>query len=384
VLWRTGGKLPPPPAKPDPVRDIVAALPLRQKIAQVMIASEGPGTPPSGARIQFRKHVGRLAAQAAAGRRPTCAKELRAAGYRIRDFCAADFEGGLIDHSSHFGFEPLPAPEELGRMWARGDIPGIQAAGRRLARTAAALGINMVLAPVLDLRSLPEGGAGIDMGRWEKGKSLTSERTAAENSRRISADPATVHRVAELYLRAARAEAARLGAPLAVVAKHFPGERAPVNSDFAQVVETLTAGQLAAGIEIYDKLAEDGLIHGAMLSNNGFLIRGKDGRPSRIDGTPAGLSAVVAGLAHPDLLLMSDDQGLPRFAQHGEDPAKRMRRAFRAKLDLLMICDDGAARRRLADDLQAMVEEEPELGAELERKAARVLALKLRLGLIGR
>lgn len=165
----------------------VAALLTRRAVGGVFVTDRNAGERPAAA-------LGAELASFAALRRSTGEPPL---------WVAADQEGGLVSRLS----PPLPRQPGLAALEDRCLAPGAacEDAVRGYAdvqgRGLAALGVNLDLAPVVDLRGAPVPG----------------DRYSRIHERAISADPVVVARVADLYC----AGLARAGVACAL--KHFPG-----------------------------------------------------------------------------------------------------------------------------------------------------------------
>jgi len=157
---------------------------------------------------------------------------------------AIDQEGGLVTRlSPAYGFPPVASEEAIG---AKGDAD-VTTWADGLVATLADVGINLNLAPVVDLnvnRKNPAIGA-LD--------------------RAFSADPAVVARDAAIEVQAHRAEGIR------TTLKHFPGlGSATSNTDFgvADVTKTWTQTEL----DPYRDLLAQGLVDVIM---SGHLVNGQ-------------------------------------------------------------------------------------------------------------
>ncbi len=134
---------------------------------------------------------------------------------------AADQEGGKVMRlSPRHGFAASPSHEELG---AQGDAAAVTAAATAMAQTLAQAGINLNLAPVVDVNANP------------------ANPVIARYQRSFSADPALVSRLAAAFIQAHR-EQGVLCCP-----KHFPGHgssTADSHHGLADVSETWTQEEL--------------------------------------------------------------------------------------------------------------------------------------------
>lgn len=177
----------------DPGAECIAAWDVRRQVGQlVAIAVDG------GALQSEAQRVADLGLGGVLLQRPTAAglaegiAAIKGAG-AIPPLVMADEEGGEVQTLSEV-LGPLPSPS---RMAAAYDPAGAEEIVRRHAEAVAALGVDVVLGPVVDVAA--ENGGGPLAGRI------------------FSPDPAVVTAYGEAYLAAYRA------AGVATVLKHFPG-----------------------------------------------------------------------------------------------------------------------------------------------------------------
>jgi beta-N-acetylhexosaminidase len=157
---------------------------------------------------------------------------------------AIDQEGGLVTRlSPAYGCPDLASEASIG---SKGDA-AVQAWAEGLVATLADVGVNLNLAPVVDLNINPKNPAIGALGRA------------------FSADPTIVARDAALEIAAHRARGVR------TALKHFPGlGSATTNTDFgvADVTRTWSAKELTP----YKSLLGEGLVDVIMAAN---LVNGK-------------------------------------------------------------------------------------------------------------
>lgn len=134
---------------------------------------------------------------------------------------AVDQEGGKVMRlSPRHGFAASPSHEELG---AQGDAAAVTAAAAAMAQTLAQAGINLNLAPVVDVNVNPDNPV------------------IARYGRSFGADPALVSRLAAAFIQAHHAQGV-LCCP-----KHFPGHgssTADSHHGLADVSESWTEQEL--------------------------------------------------------------------------------------------------------------------------------------------
>lgn len=190
---------------------------------------------------------------------------------------AIDQEGGRVNRlKPDYGFPPSVSHEELGR---RDDPDHTYREAEQTARTLAAAGINLNLAPVVDL----DANAANPI---IKGK-----------GRSFSADPATVTRHAAAFIQAHRAHGIR------TCLKHFPGHGSAAGDTHHGLVD-VTATWSERELEPFRDLIRGGLVDAVMSAH--VFHAGLDPRH------PATLSAAaLSGLLRQTLgfggVICSDD-----------------------------------------------------------------------------
>lgn len=190
---------------------------------------------------------------------------------------AVDQEGGKVMRlSPRHGFAASPSHEELG---AQGDAAAVTAAAAAMAQTLAQAGINLNLAPVVDVNANPDNPV------------------IARYGRSFGADPALVSRLAAAFIQAHH-EQGVLCCP-----KHFPGHgssTADSHHGLADVSESWTEQEL----QPYRDLIQAGLADCIMTAH---VFN------ARLDPVfPATLSpAIIDGLLRRELgydgVVISDD-----------------------------------------------------------------------------
>ena len=330
---------PPPPAAPasppsplEECRAHVAALPLRSKVALlVMVTVDG-------------HDVGRAAAALAGPDRP--------GGVLLRKGTAVVQSGLLHDP----GLRPLIVgiDDEGGRVQRlRGLLPDLPSAyamaGRPVEQTQAAghergaqlggLGITMVMAPVADV------GRGGGLG-----------------DRSYSDDPAVVTAYATAYARGLRA------AGVFPVVKHFPGHgRATIDSHDGLSTTPDLASLRAHDLLPYRSLLAEGPV--------GVMVGHVD-VPGLTEGLPASLSPAALRLLRTDMgfdgLVITDSIGMGAVLQRFSLP-EAAERAVAAGVDVVMLpqaAEVPSVLDRLADAVAAGRIKERRLDAALSRVAA--------------
>lgn len=276
---------------------------------------------------------------------------LRAAAPGPPPLLAVDQEGGQVCRlKERHGFPPMPSARQLGD----GDVAATGRAAAELAETLALAGINMNLAPVVD----------VDVH--------DDNPIIGAKARSFSADPEAVAAHAAAFVRAHRARG------LLTCLKHFPGHgssRGDSHVGFTDVTRTWSRRELVP----YERLLAEGLVDAVMTAHvfNASLD----------EQLPATLSAAtVNGLLRGDLgfdgVVVSDDLGMGAIAkEYGFEEA--VARCLGAGVDLLAVAnqteyDDGVT-ERVADLIVGLVEARQLDEVRVDEAAERVARLRARL-----
>jgi len=268
---------------------------------------------------------------------------------------AIDQEGGRVNRlKADYGFPPSVSHEELGRL----DQP---AATRRhsalIAHTLAELGINLNLAPVVDLDANPDNPI-------IKGK-----------GRSFSSDPEAVARHAAEFVKAHRARG------VLACAKHFPGHGSAAGDTHLGLVD-VTATWHERELVPFRRLIDAGLCD-AIMSAHVFNRRLDPERPATLS------RAVITGLLREQLgfggVVISDDMEMKAISSH-YGLEQSVLAAIEAGVDVLcfgnnLSYDPGIAGKALAI-LQRAVTSGLLPEARIDESCQRVLALKRKAGLI--
>ena len=240
---------------------------------------------------------------------------------------AIDQEGGKVDRlKPDYGFPPMTSQAAIGRS----DDAAAQAWATVIAQTLAASGINLNIAPVVDLDVNPRNPA---IGALD---------------RSFSADPAVVERLARIEIEAHRA------AGVATSLKHFPGlGSATVNTDFG--VADVTATWRRRELDPFRALIDSGHADTIMAAN--LVNRDLDA------DYPASLSsAIVTDLLRGELgwdgVVITDDLHAGAITSaFGADEA--IARAIEAGCDLLLFANqqrfDADLASKTIDTIEALV-----------------------------
>ncbi len=259
---------------------------------------------------------------------------------------AVDQEGGRVQRLAPPNWPPLPSNMEVASL----EDP--EAAAREQARQAAqalaSVGINLNLAPVLDL--------------------LGSTTNQVLRERCYGSDYVTVARLGAAYIDAI--QTAGIGA----TAKHFPGIGG-VRHDPHEVRPTITASrtELEKGLHPFRRAVSCGV---AALMTSHVVHTALD------RSQPATFSRAIAHtLAREELgftgLMLTDDLEMGG-ATAGAQPSEAAVPAFAAGHDLLLICKSQDETERASRLLGAELERSHYLRARAEESLARLAAFRAR------
>jgi beta-N-acetylhexosaminidase len=254
---------------------------------------------------------------------PTQLSELTAAlrsAATVHLIVAIDEEGGRVSRLNPA--QGFPATRSQAEIGATGDPEQAFQAGQAMGATLAAAGIDLDLAPVVDVNVNPTNPAIGALGRS------------------FSADPAVVATMAEAEIHGLHEHSVR------AAIKHFPGlGSASANTDFDHV--DVTATWTEAELVPFQTLIADGLPDAVM---TGHIVN------DRLDpGVPASLSvATVEGLLRGQLgwsgAVMTDDLGAEAIVS-AYSQADAVALALEAGNDLLLFANQTTYDPNLAFEL---------------------------------
>lgn len=345
---------PPPPAqklnafplerKVDEARveRVLATLDTRARAAQVLLAY--PQIDKTGP-VQ----VGGVLFLGTMLRNTTKAKE-RIDASRVRatipPFFSVDMEGGRSNRlASVKALKEMPSARDMAAL----PDDEVRAWGEKVGRTMRWLGLNLNLAPVLDVAP---------SGHMER------------NQRSYSGDPAVVVAKAQAYSKGL------LSAGVVPIGKHFPGYGdIDGDSDHHLVTCDWPKERVLAEAKVFADAAP--VLGGVMLANVAYAA---------FDGKPAILSPSLVALVHEhDWLAVTDDIAIQVLADSIDGTTEDvLKQSFLAGNDLILTTappdwdkgiDPIGVLTRLAED-------DPKGAKRLEESTRRVLRLKDRMGLL--
>ncbi|GAA1721733.1 glycoside hydrolase family 3 protein [Isoptericola hypogeus] len=342
-----------PPPRPD---DVLAGWTLDQKVGQLLMAGVAVDGPAEVSADAVRDHhVGNvfLHGRSEAG--------VRATADLVDDYTglvstktthgtpllvATDQEGGLVQVLRGPGFSEIPRATEQA-TWDRATLrERAEGWGSELA----AAGVNLNLAPVMDLVDAADAAGNPPIGYFDRSYGYT---------------PASVTRSATAFAAGMQA------AGVEPVLKHFPGlGRVTQNTDTDTDVTDDVTGPRARAVTLFG----DGIDAGArfvMLSSAVY---------DRIDpDRPAVFSRRVVDLLRDDLgfdgVVMTDDVSAAAQVRPWP-PGERAVRAVDAGVDLVLASADPGVAGEMADALVAKARADDGFAAKVDASARRVLAAK--------
>ncbi|MHB8879505.1 MAG: glycoside hydrolase family 3 N-terminal domain-containing protein [Myxococcaceae bacterium] len=264
---------------------------------------------------------------------------------KVPAFYAVDMEGGDFNRmKTHPALRELPSARELAAL----DDAQVEAWGLTVGKAMREVGLNMNLAPVLD---------------------VAASGHLALNRRSFSGDPAIVERKGSAYARGL------LRAGVLPIGKHFPGYGDLAgNSDHELITAPWEIDRLREAMDVFHRSADQ--LGGVMMANVGYPALGPK---------PAILNPVLVTMAHDHgWITVTDDVSIKVLgdAVNG-DTSEVVRQAFLAGNDLLLTTapPDWDKGIDYIGVLQELIATSPELSARAELSCRRILAVKDRMGL---
>ena len=263
---------------------------------------------------------------------------------------AVDQEGGQVQSLQGSGFSRIPAATAQA-----GVAPDtLRAQATTWGGELAAVGVDLDLAPVMDLVPAATATQNPPIGRLHRSYGFT-------------ADSVTTH--AEAFSAGMQASG------VAVAVKHFPGlGRVTANTDTTAGVTDTVTGRDDPSVEVFHSGIRAG-VDAVLMSTAVYTL---------IDPTaPAAFSpTVVTGLLRGDLgfdgVVITDD--LSAATQVAAwSPADRAVLAISAGCDLVLVSKDPTVTHAMVAAVVAKAQADPAFAAQVDVAARRVLALKARL-----
>lgn len=268
---------------------------------------------------------------------------------------AIDQEGGRVAQLLSPLCKRFPANRDWGNIYAfapESALLGVRAQARETAATFHRYGINMNLAPVLDVQS-------------------AVEQKTVIGTRSYSDDPAVVSVLGCEYIRALQNE------DIIATAKHFPGHGATLDDSHADLpVITLSGDRLDDALEPF----RQAIAAGAEAIMTGHVVY------SAVDNNPATLSYEwltrrLRGEMQFEGLIVTDSMGMGAIVKHYNfDEA--VVGAINAGVDIILIATGDAYHRVAADAIVKAVNDGTLTELRLNDSVRRILYYKARHGLL--
>jgi beta-N-acetylhexosaminidase len=263
------------------------------------------------------------------------------AGRRPPLFIAIDQEGGQVARLKK------PFSEFPGGSPAMRDEADAESFAAITARELTLVGVNMDMAPVLDIAFDPA--------------------LSVMSGRAFGADPDRVTRLGLTVVRTLQREG------ILAVAKHFPGIGRTTLDSHRDLPRLATDYDILAASDLLPfKAAARADVAGIMLSH--ILYQGLD------PDWPASLSSRIAdgllrrGMGY-DGLVMTDDLDMGAIARH-YDIRTCIRRILAAGIDLALICHKSPKIETAYEEIARCLRDDPDLATSGERCLARILRFK--------
>jgi len=325
---------------------------LEEKVGQIVMVGLPVAGPfqPTFDMVRDRKLGGVfLHGRTSAGRKPVrnlvdAAVDAAAQG-REPLFVATDQEGGAVQVLRGQGFSTIPSAVDQAKL----DPADLRARSQVWGEELAAAGVNLNLAPVMDLVQEGSAASNRPIGFFKRNYGFTAESVIAHGD--------------------AFAQGQR-DAGVETSIKHFPGlGRVTGNTDDTAGVTDTVTGPDSPSVDVFDAGIESGtgLV---MMSSATYSLIDPD--------APAVFSPRVVGLVRElgfDGVIISDD--LSAAVQVQNVPAgNRAVRAVDAGVDLVLASAKPSAAPAMVDALLGAAHDDPAFAAKVDAAAARVVAAK--------
>ncbi len=264
---------------------------------------------------------------------------------------AIDEEGGLVARlDQRHGFPPTISAADLG---ARGDVAFTQAAGTKIAQTLASVGVNLNLAPVVDLNVNPTNPIIGSLGRS------------------FSADPAVVTSQAEAFIEGHRSVG------VLTTLKHFPGHGSSTGDTHLGVVD-VTDTWSDVELEPFRNVVDDRLAD-AVLTAHVFNSKLDPQHPATLSQPT--ITGILREQIGWDGVVISDDMQMGAIRQaYGYKDALRL--AILAGVDVLTIAQQQVYEPGIVastiDLIEGLVNDGSLTEVRIDQSYQRIQALKSR------
>ncbi|MFC8796315.1 glycoside hydrolase family 3 N-terminal domain-containing protein [Promicromonospora sp. NPDC057138] len=340
----------PTPGQPD--LSLVAGWTVEEKVGQIVMVGlpvAGPFQPTFD--MLHDQQIGGvfLHGRTQAGRQPVRNLVDAAVGFAAHDreplFVATDQEGGAVQVLRGAGFSDIPSALDQAEL----DPADLRSRSRNWGRELAAAGVNLNLAPVLDLVPPETASSNAPIGVFGRNYGYTPESVIAHGN--------------------AFAQGQH-DAGVETSIKHFPGlGRVTGNTDTTAGVTDTVTGPDAPSVDVFDAGIESGT--GLVMMSSAIY--------TQIDANaPAVFSPRAVGLVRElgfDGVIISDD--LSGAVQVESVPAgERAVRAVDAGVDLVLASAKPSVTPAMVNALVKAARDDPAFAAKVDAAAARVVAAK--------
>jgi len=264
---------------------------------------------------------------------------------------AIDEEGGLVARlDQRHGFPPTISAADLG---ARDDVAFTGRAGEEIAKTLDSVGVNLNLAPVVDLNVNPSNPIIGSLGRS------------------FSADPAVVTAQAEAFVEGHRAVGVH------TTLKHFPGHGSSTGDTHLGVVD-VTGTWSTIELEPFRNLVHDGLAD-AVLTAHVFNSKLDPEHPATLSKPT--MTGILRNEIGWDGVVISDDMQMGAIRQaYGYSDALQL--AILAGVDVLTIAQQQVYEPGIVEStidlIEGLVTDGSLSEARIDESYRRIQALKSR------
>ena len=254
-------------------------------------------------------------------------------------FIAIDQEGGEVARLK----EPFTEFPGNAAMQSEKDAEGF---GRVVAYELGSIGVNMNMAPVMDVAFDPD--------------------TSIMTRRSFGADPEQVGRMGQAVIRQLQ------GGGIMAVAKHFPGiGRTVLDSHLERPELPISDAELDSDLLPFQMAIEEG-VSGIML---GHILY-----PEQDPEWPAGMSEKIARELLRDRLgfqglVLSDDLDMGAIRKHYDIPTV-IERLLAADIDITLICHRSQDMETAHTVMSQLISEDEELRNRAEQSVGRILEAK--------
>lgn len=345
----------PEPTPGEPDLSLVDGWTLEEKVGQIVMVGlpvAGPFQPTFDMLREDQIGGVFLHGRTTAGRQPVKNLVDAAVGAAAREkqplFVATDQEGGAVQVLRGPGFSDIPSALDQAELTAS----DLRQRSRTWGEELAAAGVNLNLAPVLDLVSPAGASSNAPIGVFGRNYGYTAESVITHGN--------------------AFAQGQR-DAGVQTSIKHFPGlgQVTGNTDDTAGVTDTVT-GPDAPSVDVFDAGIEAG--SGLVMMSSAIYTRIDPDAPAVFSPTAVGL---VRELGFDGVIISDDLSAAVQVAS--VPPGDRAVRAVDAGVDVVLASARPSVAPAMVDALVSAAQNDPDLAAKVDAAAARVVAAKAQL-----